>query len=88
MKNKETTSYIANVSYDIENMLAIGATFEEVELYIEDLQEDNKFPPNLEFVGAHFDEKYAMSVCAFMDVNITEKIDYIFTANYIEFKFS
>ena len=88
MSNKESTSYISNISYEIENMLAKGKTFDEIKAHIEDLQDKEKFPPNLEFVGAHFDEKYAMSICAFMDVNRGEKIDYIFTTNYIEFKFS
>ena len=84
----ESTSYISDISYKIENWLAAKMPEEKIIEEIKELQKEGDFPPNLEFVGAHFDEKYAMSVCAFMDVNITEKIDYIFTANYIEFKFS
>ena len=73
----ENTSYIANISYQIEDMLAAGKSEDDVRKYIEKLQNDdgeNKFPENLEFVGAYFDETFGSSGCAFLDTNTGETI--------------
>ena len=71
----ESTSYISNVSYEIENMLADGMSIDKVKEYIYKLQYiDEIFPKNLKFVDAEFDKEFSVGACAFIDTNTGETI--------------
>ena len=70
----ENTSYISDISYQIEVWLDEKMTIEEIKILIIDLQKENKFPPNLEFINGYFDEGGGSSGCAFLDKNTGETI--------------
>lgn len=65
----ETTSAIATISYEVENALYNGLEKDDIDVQIQDLQENNKFPSNLEFVDAKYDPQTSFSAVAFRDTN-------------------
>ena len=70
----ESTSYISQISYRIEEWLFQGQSIKEIKSNIAKLQSNGKFPKNLELIDAYFDETYSSSGCAFLDTNTGETI--------------
>ena len=63
----EHTSYIMDIAYDIENWLAQGLTFKQIEKKIVELQNEDpsRFPKDLTLVDCFYDTKTTLSGCAF-----------------------
>lgn len=63
----EHTSAISTISYEIENGLFHGLSSEQITKQLEKLQQDGKFPYNLQIVDAFYDPKTSLSGVAFKD---------------------
>ncbi|MEF9920486.1 MAG: hypothetical protein RR945_05670 [Erysipelotrichaceae bacterium] len=72
----ENTSYIADISYQIENWLHQGHSIGTIRKFIKDLQNSTPptFPRNLELINAYYDRFGGSSGCAFLDTNTGETI--------------
>lgn len=70
----ENTSYIAQISYIIENWLFEGYNSDYIKKEINKLKNNGEFPANLEYVDAYFDKNFSSSGCAFLDTNTGETI--------------
>ncbi|EKJ3581644.1 TPA: hypothetical protein ACN1ND_000295 [Enterococcus faecalis] len=68
-QDTETTSAVATISYEVENAKYNGLTDKKINKQIEKLQENDKFPSNLEYVNSFYDKKTSLSGVAFKDVN-------------------
>jgi hypothetical protein len=67
--DSEPTSAVATISYEIENALANGVSDRDIIKQLEALQENKKFPSNLQLVDAFYDPKTSSSGVAFLDNN-------------------
>ncbi|WP_421503205.1 hypothetical protein [Enterococcus faecalis] len=65
----ETTSAIARISYEIENAKYIDLKNRKIKEQLQELQDKNKFPANLEFIDAFYDKKTSLSGVAFKDIS-------------------
>ncbi|HCQ8738713.1 TPA: hypothetical protein ACN1NE_001145 [Enterococcus faecalis] len=65
----ETTSAIARISYEIENAKYIDLKNRKIKEQLQELQDKNKFPANLEFIDAFYDKKTSLSSVAFKDIS-------------------
>lgn len=68
------STYIAEISYQIEKWLYQGKTNKEISDKIRELQNHGEFPSNLVFVDAYLDGYGGTSGCAFLDTNTGETI--------------
>lgn len=71
------STFVADISYEIENILHDGETKEDIAIFVENLKESEevgKFPSNLEFIDAYFDSFFGSSGCAFLDTKTGETI--------------
>ncbi|MBO0466620.1 hypothetical protein JZO73_03630 [Enterococcus plantarum] len=67
--DSEPTSAVATISYEIENALVNGVSDRDIIKQLEALQENKKFPSNLQLVDAFYDPKTSSSGVAFLDNN-------------------
>ncbi|MGL4655780.1 MAG: hypothetical protein ACRCWM_07850 [Sarcina sp.] len=70
----ENTSYISNMSYNIEVWLDEGKSLSKIKELIKKEQNKGGFPPNLELVDAYFDNENSISGSAFVDIYTGETI--------------
>lgn len=68
------SAYIAEISYQTENLLYAGEENEDIREKIEKAQEEGTFPSNLEFIDAYYDSFFGSSGCAFLDTTTGETI--------------
>ncbi len=68
------SAYIADISYEIENLLYMGNDNNDIINEVEKLKIDNDFPSNLEYVDAYYDSFFGSSGCAFLDTTTGETI--------------
>ena len=69
----ENTSQIATIAYKIETWKYQGFSLEEIKEEIKDLQDNDKFPENLQLIDAYLGEE-GTSGCAFLDINTGEVV--------------
>ena len=70
----EETSAVSAISYEVENALIDGINKKEISKQIAKLQNEGKFPSNLQLVDAFYDPKSSLSGTAFLDNNTGEVI--------------
>ncbi len=67
--NSETTSAVSTIAYEVENARYAGLKNSQIKTQVEKLQNDNKFPQNLEYVDSFFNKDTSLSGVAFRDRN-------------------
>ncbi|MGY3777952.1 alpha/beta hydrolase family protein [Isobaculum melis] len=72
--NGESTSTVAEISYEIERMLAKGQSQEDIRSYVQNLKREHGFPKTLKYQDSFYDPKTGVAGCAFLDTRTGQMI--------------